>query len=220
LKLYVVAGSPNSRKVLAVVHHLGKRLGIEWLDFRVGAHKAADYLAVNPNGLVPSLVNGDLKLWESHAIMQYLCDTSPPSSLFPLEPAARADVVRWLCWQLAHFGNHLGTAMLERLFKPLMGATPDDAVARGALARLAPLLDILERQLAPRPFVAGSEVTLADYSLASQLTEAHRFGVLDLTPQPSVRRWLERVEALPEWQATAMPQPMVAAIEAAVRSSR
>jgi len=109
--------------------------------------------------------------------------------------------------------------MLERLFKPLMGAVPDDAVARGALARLAPFHDILERQLAPRPFVTGREVTLADYSLASQLPEALRFGVVDLAPYPSVRRWLERMEALPAWQATAMPEPMVAAIEAALRPS-
>jgi glutathione S-transferase len=215
MRLHIVPGSPNCRKVQAVVHELSIRPEIVVIDFAKGEHKQPDYLRINPNGLVPSLVDGDLRLWESTAIMQYVADLHGETPLFPRDPKLRADVVRWQSWELAHFGRVLGVALYERLFKPLMGMRGDEGVAQRALEELRPLLGILNAQLEGRAFVTGSHVTLADYSLAAELPLA-KLGRVDLSPYPSVRAWLGRLDEREAWRAAATPAPMLQAIERAI----
>ena len=70
MKLYYLVGSPNCRRVHAVMNHLGIKVDIEYLDFFTGELKKPDYLGLNPNGMVPTLRDGDFVLWESNAIMQ------------------------------------------------------------------------------------------------------------------------------------------------------
>jgi len=83
MKLYAIVGSPNSRKVLSVINHLQIDVEVEYLDLSQGDHKTPSYVALNPNGMVPTLVDGDLKLWESNAIIQYLADKAGDDVLFP-----------------------------------------------------------------------------------------------------------------------------------------
>ena len=118
MKLYAIVGSPNSRKVLSVIHHLGIDVEIEYLDLFQGQHKTLEYTALNPNGMVPTLVDGDLNLWESNAIIQYLADKAGSDELFPTDSKKRADVVRWQCWELAHFNQAFGTLAFESVAKP------------------------------------------------------------------------------------------------------
>jgi glutathione S-transferase len=212
MRLYVAPGSPNCRKVQAVVHELSAEVEVVLVDFASGEHKGREYSKKNPNGLVPTLVDGDLQLWESTAIMQYVADERGETPLFPRDRARRADVVRWQCWELAHFGRLLGAALYERLFKPLMGVPPDEAAARVALEQLRPFAAVLDAQLAGRAFVTGSTVTLADYSIAALLPLA-RLGRVDLGPYPQVRAWLARLDEREAWRATATPAPMIAALE-------
>jgi glutathione S-transferase len=219
VKLYIAPGSPNCRKVQAVVHELSAPVETVVIDFAKGEHKGRDYLAINPNGLVPALVDGDLRLWESTAIMQYLCDARGETQLFPRDPARRADVVRWQCWELAHFGRALGAVLFERLFKPLMGQAPDEAIAARSLEALRPLAALLDTHLAGRPFVAGGSVTLADYSLGSLLPLAD-LGRVDLGPYPNIRAWLARLDEREAWRATATPAPMREALERVTRAHR
>ncbi len=216
MKLHIVPGSPNCRKVQAVAHELQSPVEYVMVDFDSGGHKAPEYLALNPNGLVPTLVDGDLRLWESNAIAQYLADRHGQTALWPEDPARRADVSRWQSWELAHFGRHLATALVERIFKPLMGGTPDEAVATEALTAWAPTAAILDAHLAGQPFVAGEHHTLADFCLACQLPLA-TLGRIDLSPYPNMRAWLDRLDALPAWRATATPEPLVRALEQATR---
>jgi glutathione S-transferase len=212
MKLYIVPGSPNCRRVQAVAHELSAPVETVIIDFAKGEHKRPEYLAINPNGLVPSLTDGDLRLWESTAIMQYLADVRGETSLFPREPARRADVVRWLCWDLAHFGRALGLVLFERLFKPFMGAQPDESIAARGLEQLQPYAALLDAHLGRRPFVTGNTLTLADYSLACQLPLAD-FGRVDLGPYPNIRAWLARLDEREAWRATAMPPAMKETLE-------
>jgi glutathione S-transferase len=214
MRLYIVPGSPNCRKVQAVVHELSTRIETVIVDFATGEHKRPDYLALNPNGLIPALVDGDLRLWESTAIMQYLAEVHGETTLFPRDPARRADVVRWQCWELAHFGQLLGAVLYERLFKPLMGMQGDEAAAVRALEQLRPFAALLDAHLAGRPFVTGSTVTLADYSIAAQLPLAN-LARIDLAPYPHVRAWVARLDERDAWRAAATPPPMVEALRRA-----
>jgi glutathione S-transferase len=214
MRLYIVPGSPNCRKVQAVVGELSAPVETVFVDFAAGEHRRPEYLKLNPNGLVPTLVDGDLRLWESTAIMQYLADARGETMLFPRERGRRADVVRWQCWELAHFGRWLGVALYERLFKPLMGMQGDETAAQHALELLRPLAALLDAHLDGRRFITGDTVTLADYSIAAQLPLAS-LGRIDLSPYPHVRAWLARLDEREAWRAAATPPAMVEALRRA-----
>src|SRR5213080_465123 len=104
MKLYAFPPSPNTWKVRAAAHQIGLPLELEIVDLTKGAQRKPDYLAINPTGRTPTLVDGDFKLWESTAIMQYIA-SQKPNSLWPNDARARTDIARWQSWQLAHFGN-------------------------------------------------------------------------------------------------------------------
>ncbi len=102
MKLYYVIGSPNCRKVHAVLNHLGITAKFEYLDFFAGETKKPEYLALNPNGMVPTLCDGDFVLWESNAIMQYLATKAPANTLYPKDDAKRADISLLISEQRDH----------------------------------------------------------------------------------------------------------------------
>ena len=100
MKLYAFPPSPNTWKVRAVASYVGVPLELEIVDLT--KPRSAAYLAINPSGRTPTLVDGNFTLTESNAIMQYIA-SQKPNSLWPDDARARADIVRWQCWQLAHW---------------------------------------------------------------------------------------------------------------------
>ncbi len=157
MKLYNLPGSPNGRKVEAVINHLGLKVNVVYLDFAKRDTQQPEFLALNPNGLVPVLVEGDFRLWESNAIMQYLVAKAGGSSLFPEDPTIRADITRWQIWEQAHFNKAFGTLVFESVIKPRfgMGEASQDLVAF-CLADMARFVPVLDRHMAGREFVAGA----------------------------------------------------------------
>src|SRR5882757_5825345 len=137
--LHTVPGSPNTRKVEADILHLGLEVEIRPHNLFAGDLRRPDYLAVNPNAKVPTLVDGDFTLWESAAIMQYLADKPGDNTLFPRNPRTRADITRWQCWEGLYFNSALGTLAFETVAKPKHNAGPPDAglveQARASLSR-------------------------------------------------------------------------------------
>src|SRR6516162_6295902 len=115
MKLYINLMSPNVRRVRLTAAVLGIELEEKRLDFAKGEHKNPEYLALNPNGAVPTLVDGDFVLTESRAIMQYLASKKPESALLPSDEATRADVTRWQFWDAAHFSPSLAAIAFEKL---------------------------------------------------------------------------------------------------------
>jgi glutathione S-transferase len=210
MKLHTVVGSPNCRKVEAVIGHLGLAAEREYLDFFAGDLRQPAYLALNPNGMVPTLVDGGLVLWESNAILQYLADKAAAApggsdALFPRDPVKRAEVVRWQCWELAHFNRALGVLSFETVAKPGFGLGPTNVPLAEAmkqnLARFAPILDA---HLAGRAYVAGAGLTIADYSMIhlESFKEAVPF---DWSPYPNLNAYYERMRKIEHWAKTAPP---------------
>src|SRR5262249_16869028 len=103
LKLYTTPLSANGRKVLAVSHHLGLDPEVTLVNVYKGEGRAANYLAINPWGKVPTLVAGELTLWESNAILQSLSDAGGDFKLWSCDPKGRADISRWLFWESSHW---------------------------------------------------------------------------------------------------------------------
>ena len=136
MKLYHFPVSPNSRRVLAVIYHLGLDCELEAVDLPGGQQMKPEFLRLNPNHMIPTLVDGDFVLWESNAIMQYLCSKKPGSTLWPADAKAQADINRWQCWGLAHFGGACGIYIYEHLVKKFLNlGDPDPAELKKAEER-------------------------------------------------------------------------------------
>jgi glutathione S-transferase len=146
--LYYSPGNANIAPHI-VLDEIGAPFRLELVDRKADAHKSAAYLALNPNGTIPVFVDGDLVLFESAAICLYLADKHPEASLVPpLRTAERAHCYKWLTW-----GTNTLQAMLMHYFYPERMVDDGDAdaakqVSRRAEVRIAPMLDVLDAQVA------------------------------------------------------------------------
>jgi glutathione S-transferase len=210
MKLYDFAFSPNCRKVRAVAYELGIALESVHVDLLTGGSRTPAFLAVNPNGRVPVLVDDDFVLWESTAILRYFSGKKG-GALMPASPRGQAEVDRWLAWQLAHLGPAMSKVAFERIVKKLtrQGA-PDEAAVVAGSAEFAKLTAVLDAALESRDYLAGT-LSLADFALAAHFSLASMCG-LDMARHRRVNAWLDRMldrdsmkRALAEAQAVMRP---------------
>jgi glutathione S-transferase len=210
MKLYGFPASPNTWKVRALASQLKIPLEFEFVDLTKGAQYAPAYLALNPTGRTPTLTDGDFTLWESNAILQYLAaKTATP--LWPNDARSRADITRWQCWQLAHWGADACQPLtFQRLVKKFLNlGPPDEAVVAKATEAFNKEAKLLDAHLAKHKYLVGDALTIADFAVAAPLLHAEGAG-MPLAPYGNVRAWFERVSALPCWSETA-PQMAAAA---------
>ena len=139
--------------------------------------KTPDFLAMNPNGKVPTLVDGDLNLWESRAIMQYVA-SKKPSAFWPNDEKRRADIARWQFWETAHLSRGTTVYAFENLFKKMFYKQDADPAALAVGDKEWKLYaPVLNAQLESRKFVCGDEVTLADFSIGGCFSFAEVSGL-------------------------------------------
>ncbi len=127
MKLYGFPLSPNTRKVIAVTKHLGLPLELQVVDLGKGEQRRPEFMKLNPNAKTPVLVDGDFVLWESTAIMEYLASKKPGNSLWSNDARQRADISRWLCWTIAHWGPACGIFLWENMIKKMLNMGEPDA---------------------------------------------------------------------------------------------
>ena len=210
MKLYGFPPSPNTWKVRAVAAQLGIKLELQLVDLSKGEQRTPSYLALNPTGRTPTLVDGDFKLWESTAIMQYLASRST-NSLWPNDARVRADIMRWQSWQLQHFGPDACVPLTYQhlVKKRLNQGPPDQAIVDKALEAFRRDASVLDAHLAKQRYLVGQELTLADLSVAAVLVYAKE-AEMPLAQYPRVQEWCGRIYALKSWRESA-PTPAAAA---------
>lgn len=203
MKLYGFPPSPNTWKVRAVAAHLGIKLDLEFVDLTKGCSRQPAFLALNPMGRTPVLVDGDFKLSESTAVIHYLA-SQKPSSLWPNEPRVRAEIMRWECWSLAHWGKDACEPFIfENLVKAIVNmGPPDQTVLAKGTESFKREASILDAHLAKQPYVVGKELTIADFSVAAPMFYAER-AQFPLAPYAHIKAWFGRVSSLPAWKETA-----------------
>jgi glutathione S-transferase len=202
MKLYMNPMSPNVRRVRLTAAVLGIVLEEKKLDFAKGEHKSPEYLALNPNGAVPTLVDGDFVLTESRAIMQYLAAKKPESGLLPPGERERADITRWQFWDSSHFSPQVGTLAFQKLFKPMMGmGEPDAHKIEEALTNFRRYAAVLNQRLDGKQHVVGNALTLADLTLASSLMYAKQ-AEAPLAEFPHLQAWFARISDMDAWKKT------------------
>src|SRR5262245_43016448 len=158
MKLYGFPPSPNTWKVRAVAAYLGLPLELHLVDLTKGAQRAPDYLALNPTGRTPTLIDGDLVLWESTAIMQYLAERKP-HALWPNDARKRADIMRWQSWQLQHWGSEAcGPLIFQRVVKKIVNlGPPTAAVVEQATECFHREARVLDAHLSKQSYLAGND---------------------------------------------------------------
>lgn len=189
--LYHHPYSQHSRRVLALLEEAGLGYELRHVALDEGEHMSPAYLAINPNHQVPAFVDGALTIFESNAILRYLCHKHGLWQWYPEEPARRARVEQWLDWNQCR----LSPAVIDIVFnKVFLGPKGDgEAIARGE-ASLAELAPILEAGIGDQAFLTGETPTIADLSVASNLTQ---LGLAQAMPQqPRTAAWFERVSDL------------------------
>lgn len=188
------------RRVLALIKHLGIEAETIELDLMRGEHKGAEYAALNPSKKAPLLVDGDLVLPESTAIMAYLC-IQRGSDMWPANnPAEQVELLRWLSWNDAHFAPAVGPFYLEHVVKGTFKFSQPDR--EGLVAKTKELLKyakVLDGHLATRDHVACARLTIADFALAS-MVRYWREAEMPLQDCPHLTRWLDRLDELPAWK--------------------
>lgn len=200
MKVYADPITVNCRKVLAGLDLIGSAFERVHVDYFTGQHKSEDYRAINPNMSVPALVDGDLILWESNAILAYAADKAGNDAVYPTDLRVRADINRWLFWEAAQWFPSCYVYLVENCVKPLLNGAPDPAVLAAQQDTFDRLAGIIDQRLSQNRWIAGDHVTIADIALAAP-AHLHPFQKLPLQPYPNLRRWLtEDVERLACWE--------------------
>ncbi|HUB47476.1 MAG TPA: glutathione S-transferase [Acetobacteraceae bacterium] len=206
----IVWGRATSSNVMKVLWGLGE-LGLPFERIDVGGSfgktDTADYRAMNPTGLVPTLQEDGFTLWESNAILRHLCHAhAPQSSLWPQDPQARANVDRWMDAQQTQLNRPMGV-----VFWGLVRTPPDKrdpaAIAQG-VADAAKAYGLIEPELAKHAYIAGPAFTLADIPWG---VHAHRWFNMDFDrpPLPHVRAWYDRLCERPAYRQHIVACPIV-----------
>ena len=191
---WIKAQAPQ--RVLALVKLLG--IKAEFIQ-SAGDLKKPEYARLNPNMKAPTLVDGDLVLWESSAIMAYLC-IKAGSNMWPAHnPAEQVEVLRWLSWNDCHWSVAVAPFYFEHIVKATFKiGLPDRESLKSKLTDLGRYAQVLDSHLAQRTHVACGRLTIADFQLASMATY-WRESEMPLQAYPNIVRWLDALMRIPAW---------------------
>lgn len=198
IELHGFPMSPNTRRARFMLEELGLPYQFVNVDLMSGEHRGDAYRALNPTARVPTLVDGDLRLWESNAILVYLADKHPEKKLAGETPRERAEIARWMFMNASHLSPALARIFAHTIRLPEDKRIP--AIVEESRAEVDRCLAPFDAHLAGKEFVVG-RFTLADIAIAPALASATIFGI-DLGNRPNVTAWLKRITERPAWKKT------------------
>jgi glutathione S-transferase len=194
IKIY---GGKKSRAIrcMWMMEELGLEYECQPLDFTQGENKTPEYLALNPAGKVPTLVDGDFVLFESMAITNYLAEKYS-SPLMPTTVEAKALTNQWTLWSLTEVELFVTLAVREMK----LGEKADQGKIKDAVSSALAMVNTLEQYLANgNDYLLGSEFSLADLNTASVLCFVPMIGA-NFDNHPRTAAWLGRCLSRPAWQ--------------------
>ena len=193
--------SSNVQKVLWACDELDLSYEREDIGGEFGHNQSANYLALNPNGTVPTLIDNGRPLWESNAIVRYLCESHESHGLLPQDVWSIALAQQWMDWQQtvvapAHFP----------VFWGLIRTAPEDRdldAIKSGRDRFEQVMTILDHHLSDSAFVGGESLSIADIPVGIM---AYRWVTLDIERMelPSLHRWYRRLTDRPAYKDNVM----------------
>ncbi len=192
LKIWGRKNSINVQKVMWTIGELG--LPHERVDIGgpFGKNKEPAYLAMNPNGLVPTMQDGDFLLWESNAIVRYLAGNDEKKRLLPAGPKARALADQWMDWQQTTYNPFVGPIFINMIRTP--PEKRDMALVERSRQSATETARILDAQLGRNAYVAGDHFSIGDIPVG---ISTYRFWAMvpEHPPLPHLQRWYDAVSA-------------------------
>jgi len=192
LKIWGRKNSSNVQKTMWAVGELGLAYERTDIGMEFGGNDTSAYLAVNPNGLVPTIQDGDFVLWESNSIIRYLAARFGPGTLEPADLRSRAIASQWMDWQISAFQPAFTKVFWELVRTP--ADKRDPAVIAAAKTRSIDTAKILDAALARNAYLAGNSFSMGDIPMGVFI---YRFRALvpDRPPLPNLERWYAALEA-------------------------
>jgi len=194
LKVWGRKTSSNVQKVMWAIGDLG--LEHERVDIggAFGKNKEPAYLAMNPNGLVPTLEDGDVMIWESNSIVRYLATKYGAGKLEPADLKSRALASQWMDWQLSVAAPAIGPAFWGLIRTP--PEKRDAAAIAASQQKTTEAMKIFDAHLARNAYAAGENFSMGDIPVGIMV---YRYWQLvpDRPPLPNLQRWYAQIEKRP-----------------------
>lgn len=202
LTIWGRTNSVNVQKVLWCLAEL--RVPYERIDagLQHGRNDEPWYLALNPNGRIPLLQDGDFTLWESNTIVRYLAAKHALGGLCPASVETRALAERWMDWQLSTLIAPVSAVFWNLVRKP--AAQRDAAAVAAGTAEANRAAQILDAHLAKQPFVAGERLTIGDIPVGATVHRWLALEGIERPPLPALRAWHERLAERPGFREHVM----------------
>jgi glutathione S-transferase len=202
LKIFGRRSSSNVQKVMWLVGELNLAHDHVSIGGDYGGLGDQSFLALNPNGLIPTLQDGDLTVWESHAILRYLAATYGRSVFWSDSAAERSQTDRWMDWAQASWQPHFVGGVFWGFYRTPEAHRDEKAIAT-AVRACGAHMRLLDAVLADRSYLAGETLTLADIPVGATL---YRYFALDIErpDTPNVRAWYNRLTARPAYREHVM----------------
>jgi glutathione S-transferase len=193
--------SSNVQKVLWVCGELGLPFEREDIGGPFGGNDKPEYLALNPNGRVPTIIEDGYVLWESNSCTRYLAAKHGGDPLSPADLQIRGNAERWMDWQLTTM-----SPALVPVFWGLVRTPPEkrdmDAI-EAARKKLSGLIGLMDAQLSKTTYLAGDDFTIGDIPLG---ITAYRWFVMDMEREdyPNLKRWYDLLTTRKAFQDAVM----------------
>jgi len=190
--------SPNPQKVTFALLEMGLDCDKIPVNLVQGEQRKSEFLAVNPAGRVPVLVDGDMKLTESHAIIAYLGDTT--GRLWPTSAGGRAGALQWLFFLSQHIMPAAGQVAL-RIRAKVTGVAADESIVAQGEQALNSVLPVVESHLAKSKWMLGDEFSLVDCAYCPVLNVVEKAG-FSVDALPKTKLYLDACRVRPAWTQT------------------
>ena len=190
LKIYGRANSANVQKVTFACDEMGVAFDRADVGGQHGGNDTPEYLAMNPNGRVPTIDEDGFILWESNSIVRYLTAKHDAGGLYPEDLRVRADAERWMDWQLSTLGPAF-TPMFFGLVRMSEAERDPDAI-EASRAQTAKLFSFMDRQLDGRDHLVADTLTMADIPFLGFIYRWHEMDI-ERPPLPNLDAWYQRL---------------------------
>ena len=204
MKLYTYPITSNALKLELMINAANIKIDRQLVNLIRGEQKTQEFLALNPLGKIPLLVDGDQVFTESNALLIYLA-THYQTRLWPIDETLQAHVLQWLFWQATVWGPAAGTFHHQHVVRPAWGLRCDREALVQQQANLTVACRQLEAHLHQRSkqqsqlFLAGDDLSVADLSVAALLLFRQQME-LQLDQYPALQQWLQGLQSNPWWQ--------------------
>lgn len=203
MKIYGHPMSTCTRKILTTLEEKGGTAELAIVDIFKGENRQTPHLDRQPFGKVPTLEDGDFRMYESRAICRYLDEVLPGPKVVPADPKMRARVEQWISIEMSYFTPAALGLIYEHVLNPMAGKATNPERVKELEETLAKTMTVVEENLAKNPYMAGKEFTLADISFMPYVEFLQGTPSWKLFEKPAFTAWWERVKNRPSWKKVA-----------------